>query len=100
MELASKIFDVITDPRHVHQRIRSLIPEISLPAEGLGYWRRVLRMAALCHDIGHLPFSHATEKLLPKGWNHENISVEIIMSDEMREIWGNMTPPLHAEHIA
>ena len=57
-------------------------------------------MAALCHDIGHLPFSHATEKLLPKGWKHENISVEIIMSDEMCEIWENMTPPLRAEHIA
>lgn len=101
MELATKVFDVITDPRHVHQQIRSLIPEISLPPEGLGYWRRVLRMAALCHDIGHLPFSHAAEKeLLPEGWDHEKISVEIIRSDEMREIWESMTPPLRAEHIA
>ncbi|HAG11110.1 MAG TPA: hypothetical protein DCK76_06965 [Desulfotomaculum sp.] len=25
-------------------------------------------MAALCHDLGHLPFSHAAEKeLLPEG---------------------------------
>ena len=101
MELATKVFDVITDPRHVHQQIRSLISEISLPPEGLGYWRRVLRMAALCHDIGHLPFSHAAEKeLLPEEWNHERISVEIINSDEMREIWESMTPPLRAEHIA
>ena len=101
MELATKVFDVITDPRHVHQQIRSLMPEISLPPESLGYWRRVLRMAALCHDIGHLPFSHAAEKeLLPEGWDHEKISVEIIGSDEMREIWESMIPPLHAEHIA
>ena len=101
MELATKVFDVITDPRHVHQHIRSSISEISLPAEGLGYWRRVLRMAALCHDIGHLPFSHAAEKeLLPDGWDHERLSVEIIRSEEMCEIWKNMTPPLHAEHVA
>ena len=57
-------------------------------------------MAALCHDIGHLPFSHAAEKLLPKSWDHEKISVEIIKSPEMRAIWESMTPPLHAEHIA
>ena len=101
MELATKVFDVATNPINVHERIRSIMPEISLPPEGLGYWKRVVRMAALCHDIGHLPFSHAAEKeLLPKDWNHEKISVAIIRSNEMREIWENMTPPLRAEHIA
>ncbi|MCY4578040.1 MAG: HD domain-containing protein [Chloroflexi bacterium] len=101
MELAVRVFDTITDPRNVHHQIRSLIPEISQPPEGIGYWRRVLRMAALCHDIGHLPFSHAAEKeLLPDGWDHERISVEIIKSDEMRDIWESMTPPLRAEHVA
>ena len=99
MELATKVFDVITHPQNVRDQIRSLMPEISQP-ESLMYWRRVLRMAALCHDIGHLPFSHATEELLPKGFNHERITAEIIKSEEMREIWTSMTPPLRAEHIA
>ena len=46
-------------------------------------------MAALCHDLGHLPFSHAAEKqLLPPGWDHERLTSEIILSDEMRTIWG------------
>ncbi|PPA79863.1 MAG: hypothetical protein C00003105_00066 [ANME-2 cluster archaeon HR1] len=45
-------------------------------------------MAALCHDVGHLPFSHSAEKeLLPEGWNHERLTLEIIRSDEMKLIW-------------
>lgn len=32
----------------------------------LNYFRRILRFAALLHDIGHPPFSHAAEILLPK----------------------------------
>ena len=57
-------------------------------------------MAALCHDIGQLPFSHAAEDdLLPKGWNHERLSRELIESDEMCAIWREMVPPLDPEHI-
>ncbi len=65
------------------------------------YWRRVLRMAALLHDVGHLPFSHAAEhELLPPGWDHEHLTVAIICSPEMHELWGSLTPPLRAEDIA
>lgn len=100
MELATKVFDVVTHPDNVRDQIRSLMPEISSPKD-LMHWRCVLRMAALFHDIGHLPFSHAAEhELLPAGWDHERITVEIIKSEEMREIWIRMTPPLRAEDIA
>ena len=65
------------------------------------YWRRVLRMAALCHDIGHLPFSHAAEKeLLPAGWVHERLTVEIINSPSMQLLWEKMTPPLRSQDVA
>jgi len=40
--------------------------------------REAMQIAALLHDIGHGPFSHATEKTLLKGINHETISLKII----------------------
>lgn len=99
MDLASRVFDVITHPDNVTDKIRDLLPPLKNPDERQ-YWRRALRMAALCHDIGHLPFSHAAEKeLLPDGWDHERLTRELIASDEMQKIWQNITPPLRCEDI-
>jgi uncharacterized protein len=94
MELSGRVFDVITHAADVTDEIRRVLPELSQPNQ-LQYWRRALRMAALCHDIGHLPFSHAAEKeLLPSGWDHERLTRELILSEEMKSIWAAMTPPL------
>jgi HD superfamily phosphohydrolase len=94
MELAGRVFDVITMRDHVLPTVAELIPEI-VDRNKLPYWRQALRMAALCHDIGHLPFSHAAEKeLLPEGWNHERLTRELILNSPLREIFEQMTPPL------
>jgi uncharacterized protein len=99
MELASRVFDIVTRPENVSDTVKKLLPEIEIE-DKRKYWRRVLRLAALCHDIGHLPFSHAAEdKLLPDGCKHEHLSKEIILSKEMMGIWDNMIPPIRPEHI-
>jgi len=99
MELAGRVFDVVTSRSNVTDRIRDALRPLNIPDE-LTYWRRVVRMAALCHDIGHLPFSHAAEKqLLPDGWDHERFTRLIIASDEMKSIWGTITPPLRHEDV-
>jgi HD superfamily phosphohydrolase len=99
MELAGRVFDIVTNPDNSSDEIRELLPPLKNRDE-LRYWRRVLRMAALCHDIGHLPFSHAAEKeLLSDGWDHEKLTWEIIGSDEVRAIWKSITPPLRHEDI-
>ncbi len=86
MELADRVYGVITNPENLYDNsVRSVVPTDPLD---YAYWRRVLRMAALCHDVGHLPFSHAAEKeLLPDGWDHERFTAEIILSKELEPMW-------------
>ncbi|NMA66960.1 MAG: HD domain-containing protein, partial [Clostridiaceae bacterium] len=45
MELAGRVFDVITHPESLLPRVRELLPEIN-ETQNLYYWRSVLRMAA------------------------------------------------------
>lgn len=98
MDLAGRVFDVITEQRNIHHNsVREIVPSEKLE---LSYWRRVVRIAALCHDIGHLPFSHAAEhELLPSGWDHERLTVELLRSDEMRQVFEAMTPTLKTDDV-
>jgi uncharacterized protein len=98
MDLVDRVYAVVTDPRNVHRDAKDVVYPQGSPEHV--YWRRALRMAALCHDIGHLPFSHAAEKeLLPEGWDHERLTMDLIRSDVMQPIWHEITPPLRADDV-
>lgn len=98
MELASRVFGIITNPENVNDQIRDLFPQTQ-DSDQKRYWRRVLRLAALFHDIGHMPFSHAAEDLLPKGWDHEQMTRALILSPEMKSLWSAMRPRPEPEEI-
>jgi len=54
------------------------------------YWRRVLRMAALCHDLGHLPFSHVAEKEILGETGHEQMTLKVIDSVHLQPVWDKL----------
>jgi HD superfamily phosphohydrolase len=100
MELAGRIYDVVTRPDKVTDETRQVVPTAGNDARGHSYWRSALRMAALCHDTGHLPFSHVGEGgLLPKGWDHERLTWEIIHSDVLRPVWNAIVPKPDPDHV-
>lgn len=81
-QMATNIFNsIISKPR-----ARSLLAEqYYLNAGGIERYRKIIRLAALLHDIGHAPFSHTGENLMPikdtetgKRFEHEEYSIAII----------------------
>jgi HD superfamily phosphohydrolase len=89
MDLAGRVYDVVTDPANLLvDPVRDLVPEHN--SFDHKRWRWVVRMAALCHDIGHLPFSHAGEDLLPDGKKHEHLTLDLIESEHMRSLWNDL----------
>ncbi|MGA7454517.1 MAG: HD domain-containing protein, partial [Rhodoplanes sp.] len=79
MHMATMLFDSITE--RDADRLRS---ELHFNDDGLRRSRRVIRLAALLHDVGHSPFSHAGDDLFPqhptedRKWRHEEYSGAII----------------------
>lgn len=76
MELATRIFERITSK------------SFSLP--DADYWVQIIRLAALCHDLGHLPFSHDAEKALLGSAGHEEWTRKAIDSTLLMPIWSQL----------
>lgn len=100
MELAGRVFDIVTSQRNLHPDVRDQLAK-ELTEEKKAEWRKILRFAALCHDLGHLPFSHAGEGLLPDGWEkHDSISARLIMEERrLQGVWKSMEPQSPAPEL-
>jgi HD superfamily phosphohydrolase len=68
---------------HVHSRLQHTLGVFSLVAHFCPD-DDVLRVAALLHDVGHAPFSHALEQL--DGVDHHRWTVERILSSPVADI--------------
>ena len=79
MQMATDMYDCITE-----KSTYLLEHCLSMDPAGTQRWRKVIRLAALLHDVGHAPFSHAGEDLLPMNmksdtrFTHEDYSIAII----------------------
>jgi HD superfamily phosphohydrolase len=79
MQMATDMYECITE-----KSADVLGKNLSMDDSGIRRWRKVIRLAALLHDVGHAPFSHAGEDLFPKlpgsekRYKHEDYSIAII----------------------
>lgn len=76
MKLATEIFEKLQEKETFFSDV-----------EDVAYWRQMLRLAALVHDLGHLPFSHAAEKVLLGEGGHEKGTLAVIRSEVLRPFW-------------
>lgn len=103
LHVASLLYDAIC--RKSGEILKS---DLAYNQDGLARDRQLVRFAALLHDVGHSPFSHAAEELFPKSadgkrYVHEDYSVAIINSELRSAIEGhdlNANYGLHADDVA
>jgi len=86
--LAGRVFDSLVAKRP------DLVPETRRD-----HARRLVRVAALLHDIGHAPFSHSAEDRFAGGIDHEEMTRRLIASQEIRQIFERHGGQLGIEEV-
>ncbi len=89
MHVSSRLFDVVS-------------ARADLSSEARCRFRAAVRLAVLCHDLGHMPLSHASEAIAPArgtlrlpGWladqggelaSHEDFTAKILLDSSLGEV--------------
>jgi len=76
MHLAGRVYDAVAGKS-----------EGRLPVAHDCRERRLVRVAALLHDIGHAPYSHIAEDLFEDGIDHEEMTRRLLATTEIEEIF-------------
>ena len=80
MHLASRVFDSVTRKKN------NLFSDDFTENENKTKWyRQILRLIGLTHDLGHAPFSHASEELFENGKEHEDYTKIILCHTEIAD---------------
>jgi HD superfamily phosphohydrolase len=76
MHLAGRVYDAVA------AKGSDLLPRGAEAKE-----RRLVRAAALLHDLGHAPFSHSAEDLFKGGIDHEEMTRRLLATPEIAAIF-------------
>jgi len=100
MELATRAFEAIQN--RSGELLSTNLKKISMT---VGQAKSLLRATALLHDVGHLPFSHGGEAVLPKNSSgqpttHEQVSIAFIREHELSDLLEKELYQGVVEHIA
>jgi len=79
MHMAGRVFDNLVAKRP------QLLPEREKPLA-----RRLVRAAALLHDVGHAPFSHSAEDRFEAGIDHEEMTRRLLASAEIADLFARL----------
>jgi len=91
MELAGRVYDALATRN----------PDL-LENDSSSHGRRLVRAAALLHDIGHAPFSHSAEGLFEEGLDHEGMTLRLLRSSELESVfqhWGEGVEPTQVARL-
>lgn len=73
LHVAGKILSTLKKRYRENEEVSKLLKEN----------RRTVLSAALLHDIGHAPFSHAMERLFPANADHEKRTIRLLRNEEL-----------------
>ncbi len=88
MHLAGRVYDALA----------AKAPDLLTPGQS-SVERRLLRVAALVHDVGHAPFSHSAEDLFEDGIDHEEMTRRILLTDDVVRIFADFGDGITAQDV-